>query len=108
MTKEGVNKWWNELVALKNGETIETRVKYGLESKWSDWKSDSGPEFSSTHNRDHRIKPKPRECWIVKLRGASIEHSALYDTLEGAEAYRDRNLTGGFGDREIIHMVEAV
>jgi hypothetical protein len=62
MTKEGVNKWWNELVALK----------------------------------------------LVKMNGCSIESSTLYNSLEGAEAYRTRNIKGGFGEREIIHMVEAV
>jgi hypothetical protein len=108
MTKDGVNKWWNELVALKNGETIETRVKYGLESKWSDWKSDSSPEFSSTPDREHRIKPKPRECWLVKMNEGSMESFGVFKTLEVAEACRKRNLDCGFGELEIIHMVEAV
>lgn len=98
MTKEEARRYWKELEALKDGKVIQARSLTGY---WCDVES---PMFESTY--EFRVKPEPREWWIVADRSSACTWSEIYFSRPDAEIRLGKisdTIRAGY---EIIHVRE--
>ena len=100
MTREGLIKHWDYVVAFKNEEKIQ---RYSITLK--DWTDQSNPSFEESET--YRIKPKPRECWIVKEKACDITTGYRTETYDKAKD-KMSDMKYAAESMEIIHMKEVI
>lgn len=92
--------------AFLDGKPIQVACKPSevdpyFEPKWETYTGDC-PYFNNG-NLMWRIKPEPREFWIVKLQGGGFVHES-----ESAASCTLSNCIKGFTKAELIHVREVV
>lgn len=92
MTKEGVNRWWQEVCALCDGKAIEERMVHS-DGTLSTWVARDNPCFYAT-GHEYRVKPEPREWWL-----------GLHC---GDVRILDRRLSQAYPGEEVVHVKEVV
>lgn len=63
------HKWAKEIKAWADGARVQSRPNDLCSS--SDWTDDTFPSWAT--NREYRIKPEPRELWLVIYKDGCID-----------------------------------